>query len=216
MNNNNNQKRLVNFKRKSTLRAASAVEDDPVFKNYKFNNLVNSQLIIEAFNIFDADRTNDLDKREFKKLLSSLGKELSDRKLNELYTLVDQDKSGTIDLNEFHTMMIDEKNFNVETPVRLILERCFDAYDRDCDGFIDKNDLKTIGDEFEDYSKDEELEVLVQIIKNFAEERNVKDNLGNKDKISKEEFINAMVKMQFVTEIAGEKKEENLEVNVKL
>lgn len=197
---------IMNKKRKSILKI-EPLEEDPIFKNYKFNNLVNSQLILEAFNIFDADRTNDLDKKEFKKLLISLGKEYSDRKLTELYNLVDQDKSGTIDLNEFHTMMIEQGNFNVETPVRLILERCFDNYDRDCDGFIDKSDLKIIGDEFEDYTNDEELEVLVQLIKDFSEESNIFNNNQNKGKISKEEFVNAMVKMQFVTETNANKDE---------
>lgn len=205
--NNNIKKPSSNTKRKIGSKPEAAVEDDTIFKNYKFNSIVNSQLIIEAFNIFDADRTNDLDKREFKKLLSSLGKEYSERKLNDLYSHVDQDKSGTIDLNEFHTMMIEQGNFNVETPVRLILERCFDSYDRDCDGFIDKNDLKIIGDEFEDYTNEVELELLVHLLKNFAEERNVKDNLHNEGKISKEEFVNAMFKMQFVTEIGGMKED---------
>jgi len=190
------------MKRRKSIRYAVQEEvEDLSFKNYQFNNLVNSQLIIEAFNIFDADRTDDLDKREFKKLMSSLGKEYSDKKLSELYRIVDTDKSGTIDMNEFHTMMIDQGEFNVETPVRLILERCFDCYDRDSDGFIDISDLKTIGDEFEDYIPNEELEVLMQIIKNFAEEMKINDNLHNSSSISKKEFVNAMVKLKFVTEI---------------
>jgi Ca2+-binding EF-hand superfamily protein len=221
---NNLIKQIQTKRRKSELKI-EAINDDPIFKNYKFNDLVNSQLVIEAFNIFDTDRTNDLDKREFKKLLSSLGKEYSDRKLGELYNIVDSDKSGTVDLNEFHSMMIEQGTFNIETPVRLILERCFDCYDRDCDGFIDNSDIKIAGDEFEDFINTDELEVLVQIIKDFAAQSNIDGNLHNKSKISKEEFVNAMVKMQFVTEINVKKEngndlqqdkiEDNLNVDIK-
>jgi len=220
-----NLKKQIQTKNRKSIQNIEAIDEDQILKNYKFNELVNSQLVIEAFNIFDADRTNDLDKREFKKLLSSLGKEYSDRKLGELYNIVDSDKSGTVDLNEFHNMMIEQGNFNIETPVRLILERCFDCYDRDCDGFIDNTDLKITGDEFEDFVNTDELEVLVQIIKDFAQQSNINGNLHNKSKISKEEFVNALVKMQFVTEInvvkekgndlQQDKIEDNLSLDIK-
>jgi calmodulin len=168
------------------------------FLNYEFNNLVNSQLIIESFNIFDEDRTSDLDRKEFKKLMYALGSELDDKAINDLYNKVDADKSGTIDLNEFNSMMLSH-NFNRNTPINYILEQCFDLFDKDNDGFIDTNDFQKVGDEFEDFTKFEDIEILIKIIKEFAKEEGMFDNLED-TRVSKEEFINMLIKMQFITE----------------
>lgn len=176
------------------------ISDDPAFKNFEFNPLVNSQLIIESFNIFDENRTDDLDRREFKKLMIALGSDMDDKQINELYNKVDTDKSGTIDLNEFNSMMLTH-NFNKNTPVQYILEKCFDLYDKDNDGFIDKFDMQKVGDEFEDFTKIDELDILIRLIKEFAIEENILSN-NDESKISKEEFLNAMIKIQFVREIS--------------
>ena len=182
------------------------LNDDPIYKNFEFNPLVNSQLIIESFNIFDENRTDDLDRKEFKKLMLAIGSNMDDKTINELYNKVDTDRSGTIDLNEFNSMMLNY-NFNKDTPVHYILEKCFEAYDKDLDGFIDKNDLKKVGDEFEDFTKIEDLDILIRLIKEMAIEENI---TANKDetKISKEEFINGMIKLRFVQEIKRDKTED--------
>jgi Ca2+-binding EF-hand superfamily protein len=168
------------------------------FLNYEFNSLVNSQLIIESFNIFDEDRTADLDRKEFRKLMYALGSDLDDREINDLYNIVDVDKSGTIDLSEFNSMMLTH-NFNKNTPINYILEQCFDLFDKDNDGFIDKNDFQIVGEEFEDLTKHEEIDILFKIIKEFAMMEGIFDHLED-PRISKEEFINMLIKMQFVTE----------------
>jgi len=198
-------------RRKSKLIAESTrgffpVSDDPQFKNYEFNPLVNSELIIESFKIFDENRTDDLDRKEFKKLMIALGSDKTDKQINELYNKVDTDKSGTIDLNEFNSMMLNE-HFNKNTPVKYILEKCFDLYDKDNDGFIDTADLQKVGDEFEDYTQIEELMVLISLIKEFAEEAGLPPS-STKNKITKEEFINCMIKLQFIREM--QKGKENI------
>jgi len=188
-------------KRKSNnpnINLAAIRQKESKFLNFEFNQLVNSQLIIESFNIFDEDRTEDLDRREFKKLMYALGSELDDKAINELYTKVDTDKSGTIDLNEFYSMMLSH-NFNKNTPVNYILEQCFDLFDKDNDGFICKNDIKQVGDEFEDFTSMDEIDVLIKIVKEFAKEEGILDNFED-SRISKEEFVNLLVKMQFITE----------------
>lgn len=171
---------------------------DPFFKKYEFNTLVNSELIIESFKIFDENRTDDLDRQEFKKLMIALGSDIDDKQINELYNKVDSDKSGTIDLNEFNSMMINH-NFNKNTPVQYVLEKCFDLYDKDNDGYIDMFDLQKVGDEFEEFSASEDLELLVKLVKDFAMEAGLPPN-DEPNKINKEEFINAMIKLQFVKE----------------
>ncbi len=190
-------------RRKSKLPSYSIVSEDPLFKNYEFNPLVNSQLIIESFKIFDENRTDDLDKKEFKKLMTALGSEKTDREINDLYIKIDTDKSGTIDLNEFNSMMLNE-HFNKNTPVQYILEKCFDLYDKDNDGYIDCNDLQKVGDEFEEFTQAEELAILISLIKEFSIEANIQ-NKDQPNKISKDEFINCMIKMQFIKEIEREK-----------
>lgn len=175
------------------------IANDPLFKKYEFNPLVNSELIIESFKIFDENRTDDLDRKEFKKLMIALGSDMDDRAINELYNKVDADKSGTIDLNEFNSMMINH-NFNKNTPVQYVLEKCFDLYDKDNDGYIDTFDLQKVGDEFEEYTTSEDLLVLIKLIKEFSKEACLPPS-DEPDKISKDEFINAMIKLQFIKEI---------------
>ena len=87
-------------------RANSVLKLNQNFEEYSFgeldlNPLFKEYMIREAFNMFDEDGSGDIDKKEFSKLVQTLGLQLNKKKINELIEEIDKDGSGTIDYDEF-------------------------------------------------------------------------------------------------------------------
>jgi hypothetical protein len=59
--------------------------------------------LVEAFNVFDADRSGSIDINELANVSSQLGKRLNSKQLKAAMTEIDTDQSGEVDLEEFRT-----------------------------------------------------------------------------------------------------------------
>ena len=77
------------------------MDDDIEFKNLDITQLVKNFMIREAFSIFDEDKSGDIDNKEFKNLVNTLGWGISETKMIELMKEIDKDGSGAIDYEEF-------------------------------------------------------------------------------------------------------------------
>ncbi|XP_052276489.1 uncharacterized protein LOC127875463 [Dreissena polymorpha] len=56
--------------------------------------------LLEAFRIFDRDGNGTLDRDELKRCLTSLGEQLTDQEVDELFDQLDTDRSGTLSVME--------------------------------------------------------------------------------------------------------------------
>jgi Ca2+-binding EF-hand superfamily protein len=174
------------------------MDDDIEFKNLDITQLIKNYMIREAFSIFDEDRSGDIDKKEFKNLINTLGWGISDSKISELMKEVDKDGSGTIDFEEFAKMM-NNYQFTKDSPISQHLESAFNLYDKDGDGFICSEDFKKVGEEIDGVLGSKDAELFINMVKFFSKSKNIKQvhNL----KISKEEFINFLFCINFLEEI---------------
>jgi Ca2+-binding EF-hand superfamily protein len=172
--------------------------DDIELKKLELQPDIRQAIIREAFKMFDADGSCEIDAKEFKKLVKSLGLEMNNKKIKELMKKIDVNGSGTIDMEEFTQMMLSYQ-FNKESPVEAHLENAFNLYDKDQDGIISQEDLIKVSQELEDILALEEANLLISFAKNLGKELKKEERVSNG--ITKEEFYNLLVKLGFLIEI---------------
>ena len=80
-------------------------EFDP--KAFEKNGLTEDEVmeIKEAFDLFDSDKSGQIDVEELKNALKNLGIDAKNQTLANMMADLDKDKSGQIDFNEFIDMM---------------------------------------------------------------------------------------------------------------
>ena len=138
------------------------------------DNLTDEQIIEfrEAFQAFDKDGNGSITTKELGTVMRSLGQNLSEAEIKEMIDIVDEDKNGTIDFQEFlHLMARKMKIIDKEEE----LLDAFNILDRDGSGKISKYELRYIimstdskikGDDIEDIIKtvgtDEEGKIDLQ------------------------------------------------------
>ena len=76
-------------------------------ENSVIDNLTDQQIIEfrEAFQAFDKDGNGSITTRELGTVMRSLGQNLSEAEIKEMIDIVDEDKNGTIDFQEFLHLM---------------------------------------------------------------------------------------------------------------
>jgi Ca2+-binding EF-hand superfamily protein len=178
------------------------MDDDIEFKNLDITQLVKNYMIREAFSIFDEDRSGDIDKKEFKNLINTLGWGISDSRISELMKEVDKDGSGTIDFEEFAKMM-NNYQFTKDSPISQHLESAFNLYDKDGDDYINVEDFKKVGEEIDGVINDKDAVLFINMVKFFSKSKDIKQTSNSK--ISKEEFINFLFNINFLEEIKIDK-----------
>merc|ERR1711871_543077 len=62
---------------------------------------------MKIFEGMDVDQSGEIDKEEMKVAMKSLGLSPSDGEIDELFDKFDTDRSGSIELVEFHTMLLE-------------------------------------------------------------------------------------------------------------
>jgi Ca2+-binding EF-hand superfamily protein len=207
-----NQSKITPLGKKSSTKSMSFSKDIE-FMNYELEPIVKIAMIKMAFKMFDEDGSQEIDKKEFKKLVTSLGIELDDKKIMNLFREIDTNRSNTIDIAEFTEMMI-KYQLGKDSPIEIHLEHAFGHYDKDGDGFIGAKDFLLVCEELEDtyenQMSEDEIETLISIIKSISESNpNVKIR-GEGTFISKEEFINGLIELNFLKEVKKEDQETNL------
>ncbi|OHT17567.1 calmodulin [Tritrichomonas foetus] len=99
------------------------------------------QEYIEAFEIFDKDRHGYLTAKELLTVLRALGQNPSDQEFQNIISKIDQNHSGTIELNEFIDFMVSQtEEFSPENELR----RCFELFEDDATGEISEKMFRTI------------------------------------------------------------------------
>ena len=138
------------------------------------DNLTDEQIIEfrEAFQAFDKDGSGSITTRELGTVLCSLGQNLSESEIKEMIDIVDEDKNGTIDFQEFLHLM--ERKMKLTNKEEELLD-AFNILDKDGSGKISKYELRYIimstqsninGDDIEEFIKtvgtDEEGNIDIQ------------------------------------------------------
>jgi len=59
----------------------------------------------QAFDLFDADGSEEIEEHELKDVMKALGLKANNEEVRKMIEEVDDDNSGTIDFNEFLKMM---------------------------------------------------------------------------------------------------------------
>lgn len=113
----------------------------------------------EAFHVFDTNGDGCITATELKKLVTSLGYNITEAELMDMMNQIDADGNGAIDFPEFLALM--SKNLDDCDPED-ILRESFKVFDRDGSGFIGVAELdrvfKLLGQDFKDY----EIEAMVK------------------------------------------------------
>lgn len=127
----------------------------------KSSKLTQDQIreVKEAFRVFDTNGDGCITATELKKLVTSLGYNITEAELMDMMNQIDADGNGAIDFPEFLALM--SKNLDDCDPED-ILKESFKVFDRDGSGFIGVSELdrvfKLLGQDFKDY----EIEAMIK------------------------------------------------------
>jgi len=191
---NKNTKNMKNSKK-----GKLDINSDPTFKRYILNSSIGLMIIQDLFDMYDENSNRQLDQVELKKVLNGLGCYVSDKELTDLMKEIDKDGSGNIDILEF--MEVFGKNhLNSNYFIEQYIDRAFELYDKDSDGYISERDLRLCGEELGNVIEDNEINVLFLITKLFSQKKKLENPKYHL--ISKEEFINMLCEIGFINEIS--------------
>jgi Ca2+-binding EF-hand superfamily protein len=168
------------------------------FRKLKLNREIGLLIIQGLFEMYDENSNKNLDEFELRKVLNGLGYYLNDEEILELMKDIDKDGSGNIDIQEF-IEVFGKTHLDSNYFIEQYIDRAFELYDKDSDGFISENDLKLTGEELTDDFEENELSILFNITKLLSETKKIEN--PEKHLISKEEFVNLLIEIGFIEEI---------------
>ncbi|KAF7728373.1 hypothetical protein EC973_006181 [Apophysomyces ossiformis] len=111
----------------------------------------------DAFAIFDKDNNGFIDASELGGLMRQLNMNPTDNELQDMINEVDANGNGTIDFEEFLTL-VSRKEKNDENELR----ESFRIFDSDSDGLISKDELQQIMASLGEYVTSEEIDELIR------------------------------------------------------
>ena len=116
--------------------------------------------IKEAFDLFDTDKSGQIDKEELKQALKNLGIDAKNQTLTNMMNDLDKDGSGQIDFDEFIDMMTAKMS---DRDTREDLEKVFRLFlgDDDKADKITIKHLKRVARELNENMSDEELQEMI-------------------------------------------------------
>ena len=137
--------------------------NNKIVENSIIDNLTDEQVIEfrEAFQAFDKDGNGSITTKELGTVMRSLGQNLSEAEIKEMIDIVDEDKNGTIDFQEFlHLMARKMKIIDKEEE----LLDAFNILDRDGSGKISKYELRYIIMSTDSKIKGDDIEDIIKTI----------------------------------------------------
>jgi Ca2+-binding EF-hand superfamily protein len=153
-------------------------------KTYEKNGLTEDEVleIKEAFDLFDTDKSGEIDTDELKQALSNLGIDAKNQTLQNMINDIDKNSSGTIDFDEFIDMMTAKMS---DKDTREDLQKVFDLFlgDDDKADKIELKHLKRVAKELNENMSEDELNEMI-----------VRADLDRDGKVSFDEFYNIMTK----------------------
>jgi Ca2+-binding EF-hand superfamily protein len=186
--------------------------NDFEFKSLDINPIIKTSIIYDAFDVFDIDNNGVVDIEEFKKLIKSLDETADDKKILDYMKVVDKDLNQEINIDEFHDMMM-KYQFSNNVLITKHLQSIFDSYDRDGDGYISTKDIEDAGTEYDDKTQllnSEDISLLMKFSKSLARDSNIREH--DNEGISRDEFMNLLLSIDFLQEIKKEQLETKFEI----
>jgi len=131
-------------------------------KNFEKNGLTEDEVleIKEAFDLFDSDKSGQIDTDELKSALKNLGIDAKNQTLTNMMADLDKDNSGQIDFDEFIDMMTAKMS---DRDTREDLEKVFKLFlgdDDKADKILLKH-LKRVARELNENMSEEELQEMI-------------------------------------------------------
>ena len=130
-------------------------------KNYEKNGLTEDEVleIKEAFDLFDTDKSGEIDVNELKQALMNLGIDTKNQTLQNMLADIDKNGNANIDFDEFIDMMTAKMS---DKDTREDLEKVFELFlgDDDADK-IDIKHLKRVCKELNENMSDDELNEMI-------------------------------------------------------
>ncbi len=162
----------------------NSIKVKPVLKRKKFAlNEDQANLIKEAFDLFDLEKTGSIDYHELKLTLKAFGFKITKQDLQELLDKYDKDNKNRICFDDF-IELITEK-FSERDPKEEIL-LAFDLFDTEKRGKINIKNLKKAVKEIGENLSDAELKAIIE---EFDEDQD--------GEISKSDFLKIMEEYYF-------------------
>ena len=131
-------------------------------KKYEKNGLTEDEVleIKEAFDLFDTDKSGEIDTNELKQALKNLGIDAKNQTLANMMADLDKDNSGQIDFGEFIDMMTAKMS---DRDTKEDLEKVFRLFlgDDDKSDKIQLKHLKRVARELNENMSEEELQEMI-------------------------------------------------------
>uniref|UniRef100_A0A4W5NYP8 Troponin C, skeletal muscle n=2 Tax=Salmoninae TaxID=504568 RepID=A0A4W5NYP8_9TELE len=115
-----------------------------------------------AFNLFDSDGGGDISTRELGQVMRMLGQNPTREELALIIEEVDEDGSGTIDFEEFLVMMVRLLKEDQAGKSEGELAECFRVFDKNADGYIDREEFAIIIRSSGEQISEEEIDELLK------------------------------------------------------
>jgi len=118
----------------------------------------------QAFNAFDKDGGGSIDKEELHELFRSLGQQPTEEELDNMIRCADTDGNGTIDFEEFATLMA-HMMVSHESPQAQYdkLQHAFSIFDEDQSGFVSTEEMMRVMLNLGEDVTVEDVEQIVQV-----------------------------------------------------
>ncbi|KAJ2251480.1 hypothetical protein GGI13_003819, partial [Coemansia sp. RSA 455] len=113
----------------------------------------------EAFALFDKDGDGSITAKELGAVLKAAGQNPTDAELRDMVNELDVDGNGTIDFEEFLTLMESHSTENSEEGE---LWDAFKIFDKDNNGFINKSELHLAMANLGETMTDEEIDAMIR------------------------------------------------------
>ncbi|XP_028622425.1 calmodulin-alpha-like [Grammomys surdaster] len=112
----------------------------------------------EAYSIFNKDDDTTLTTKELGTVMRSLDQNLTETELQDLINEVDGDRNGTIDFQEFLTMVARKmKDTDSEEEIR----EAFRVFDKDGNGYLSAAELNHVMTNFGEKLTDKEVDEMI-------------------------------------------------------
>jgi Ca2+-binding EF-hand superfamily protein len=159
--------------------AKSKHEEGALSREFSENEMVDFRA---AFNMFDLDGSGSIETHELKEVLTQLGEAPSDEDIQEMIILVDENKDGVVDFDEFITLMRLRMGDSGEDAEHN-LKDVFDIFDADGSGFIDRKEMGSLMKKLAQSLSEDEITAIMEEV-----------DIDGDGEVSFEEFKNLMIK----------------------
>ena len=113
----------------------------------------------EAFALFDKNGDGTITVVELGTVMRNLGNNPTDSELQDMINEVDADGNGTLEFDEFCNLMARQMK---ETNQEEELKQRFKLFDKDGNGFVDREELRDVMQQLGEKLSEEDIEEMIQ------------------------------------------------------